>query len=97
MTVLAVGLDADDTLWHNESLYAKTQAKLRDLLTPYADAAWIDARLYATEARNLAHFGYGIKGFTLSPRDAWHGGSALAPRLTLSLGPWLDPSVPLVR
>lgn len=66
MTVLAVGLDADDTLWHNESLYAKTQAKLRDLLTPYADAAWIDARLYATEARNLAHFGYGIKGFTLS-------------------------------
>lgn len=63
---LAIGLDADDTLWHNESLFALTQARLRDLLAPYGDAAQIDARLYATETRNLEHFGYGIKGFTLS-------------------------------
>ena len=63
---LAIGFDADDTLWHNESLFALTQARFRDLLAPYGDADKIDARLYATEIRNLDHFGYGIKGFTLS-------------------------------
>jgi putative hydrolase of the HAD superfamily len=63
---LTIGFDADDTLWHNESLFALTQGKFRELLAPYGEAAWIDQRLYATETRNLEHFGYGIKGFTLS-------------------------------
>ena len=70
--MLAIGFDADDTLWHNESLYALTQGKFRELLAPYGDAAWIDQQLYATETRNLAHFGYGIKGFTLSMIETAH-------------------------
>ena len=57
---------ADDTLWHNEMLYAETQEAFRDLLRPFHDDAWIDARLHDTEMRNLGHYGYGIKGFTLS-------------------------------
>lgn len=61
-----IGLDADDTLWHNESLYSATQEKYRELLSPYHAAEWIDRQLHATEMRNLGHFGYGIKGFTLS-------------------------------
>jgi putative hydrolase of the HAD superfamily len=64
--MLTIAFDADDTLWHNESLFAVTQAKFRELLAPYGDAEWIDQRLYTTETRNLDHFGYGIKGFTLS-------------------------------
>lgn len=64
--MLAIGFDADDTLWHNESLYALTQGKFRELLAPYGDADWIDQQLYTTESRNLDHFGYGVKGFTLS-------------------------------
>jgi putative hydrolase of the HAD superfamily len=64
--MLTIGFDADDTLWHNESLFAVTQGKFRGLLAPYADAEWIDKQLFATETRNLQHFGYGIKGFTLS-------------------------------
>lgn len=64
--MLTIAFDADDTLWHNESLFALTQGKFRELLAPYGDAEWIDKQLYATETRNLAHFGYGIKGFTLS-------------------------------
>src|SRR3712207_315182 len=64
--MLTIGFDADDTLWHNETLFAVTQGKFRQLLAPYGDAEWIDKQLYATESRNLAHFGYGIKGFTLS-------------------------------
>lgn len=61
-----IGLDADDTLWHNETLYSGTQEKYRALLAPYHDAAWIDHKLHETEMRNLGRFGYGIKGFTLS-------------------------------
>lgn len=61
-----LAFDADDTLWHNETLYAESQEAFRDLLRPYHDDAWIDARLHDTEMRNLHRYGYGIKGFTLS-------------------------------
>jgi putative hydrolase of the HAD superfamily len=62
----SLAFDADDTLWHNETHYAETQEAFRALLRDYHDAAWIDARLHDTEMRNLGHYGYGIKGFTLS-------------------------------
>src|ERR1051325_8774030 len=61
-----VALDADDTLWHNESLFTATQTHFRELLARHQDAEVIDRRLYETETRNLRHFGYGVKGFTLS-------------------------------
>lgn len=62
----ALAFDADDTLWHNETLYAEAQAAFRELLRPFHDDAWIDTRLHETEMRNLRRYGYGIKGFTLS-------------------------------
>lgn len=65
-TLSAIGFDADDTLWHNESLFSVTQDRYRALLAPYQCAEWIDRTLYETEVRNLEYFGYGIKGFTLS-------------------------------
>lgn len=61
-----VAFDADDTLWHNERLYARTQALFADLLAHYHDRDWVMARLYEAEMRNLPHFGYGIKAFALS-------------------------------
>jgi len=61
-----VAFDADDTLWHNERLYAETQARFRALLALYHNPEWIDERLYQTEMRNLQHYGYGIKAFALS-------------------------------
>ena len=61
-----LGFDADDTLWHNENIYAATHERFRQLLRPFHPDDWIDARLQAAEMRNLARFGYGIKGFTLS-------------------------------
>lgn len=61
-----VGVDADDTLWHNETIFRLTQARFADLLAPYADPGDLQARLAATEARNLRLYGYGVKGFTLS-------------------------------
>jgi putative hydrolase of the HAD superfamily len=61
-----IAFDADDTLWHNETLYSMTQEKFRQLLARYDGAGLALEKLYATEIRNLESFGYGIKGFTLS-------------------------------
>ena len=66
MHIQVIGFDADDTLWHNEPLYTMTEAKFMSLLAPRHPRAEIEAQLYQTEIRNLGHFGYGIKGFTLS-------------------------------
>ena len=61
-----IAFDADDTLWHNETLYTMTQERFKRLLAPYHDGEIVDQELYETEMRNLAHYGYGIKAFTLS-------------------------------
>jgi len=61
-----IGLDADDTLWHNETLFRLTHARFNTLLAPWADAATVEDALAAVERRNLGTYGYGAKGFTLS-------------------------------
>jgi putative hydrolase of the HAD superfamily len=43
-----------------------TQERFAALLAPYLAAPWTGEELYEIELRNLRHFGYGIKGFTLS-------------------------------
>jgi putative hydrolase of the HAD superfamily len=62
----AIGLDADDTLWHNEKFYKFTEAEFAALLADHGDHAAIAARLLAAEKKNLKFYGFGIKGFTLS-------------------------------
>ncbi|MBX3486071.1 HAD family hydrolase [Phenylobacterium sp.] len=66
MRITTVGLDADDTLWHNETIFRLTQDRLRDLLADYATHEVTTARLAEIEKRNLRLYGYGVKGFTLS-------------------------------
>lgn len=61
-----VGFDADDTLWHNERFFRLTQDRFEQLLADYADPMQLHQRLLAAERRNIAHYGFGIKGFTLS-------------------------------
>jgi putative hydrolase of the HAD superfamily len=61
-----IAFDADDTLWQNETLYLAAQSQFKQLLARYHDPEWIAQRLDQTEARNLEHFGYGIKSFILS-------------------------------
>lgn len=63
---LALGFDADDTLWHNETLFAGAHQKFHALLAAHHDPVAVDRALYATELRNLPLYGYGAKGFTLS-------------------------------
>jgi putative hydrolase of the HAD superfamily len=61
-----VAFDGDDTLWHSETHFVVTQERVAELLAPYADAATLERELLVTERRNLATYGYGVKGFTLS-------------------------------
>ncbi|HSP16164.1 MAG TPA: HAD family hydrolase [Thermoanaerobaculia bacterium] len=61
-----IAFDADDTLWHNESVFQATEKQFVELLSSYHAAPRVSERLLATETRNLHHFGYGVKGFTLS-------------------------------
>jgi len=62
-----VGIDADDTLWHNETYFADAQATFVQILAPWTPEGEDVLALHdATERANLELFGYGIKGFTLS-------------------------------
>ncbi len=61
-----IGFDADDTLWENEQFFRLTEDRFTRLLAEFAEADHLSERLLAAERRNLAHYGYGIKGFTLS-------------------------------
>ena len=64
--VSVIGFDADDTLWQNEQYYKLTESHFRNLLADYAEGDHVSERLLEAEKRNLAHYGFGIKGFTLS-------------------------------
>ncbi len=61
-----IAFDADDTLWHSESLYSEAQDEFKQLLAPYHSAERVGQELHQTEMRNLPYYGYGIKGFALS-------------------------------
>jgi putative hydrolase of the HAD superfamily len=64
--ITTIAFDADDTLWHNERIFLSTKEKFAALLANYHPADWVNERLDETESRNIKHFGYGIKAFTLS-------------------------------
>ena len=61
-----IGFDADDTLWHHERFYQLTQQRFAELLREHADPHHLAEHLLAAERRNVGHYGFGVKGFTLS-------------------------------
>jgi len=66
MPITVVGLDGDDTLWHNETRFNVTQGEFRELLHGHVPDADVDKHLAEAEMRNLGVYGYGVKSFTLS-------------------------------
>jgi putative hydrolase of the HAD superfamily len=64
--ITTVAFDADDTLWHNETFFRLTQEHFTALLADFVDRDHLQDRLLAAERRNLGHYGFGVKGFTLS-------------------------------
>jgi putative hydrolase of the HAD superfamily len=63
-----VGFDGDDTLWHSEGYYQAAHAEFESIVGSYVDLAdlRLHERLLAVERGNIALFGYGAKGMTLS-------------------------------
>lgn len=64
--VTTIGFDADDTLWQNERFFRGTEKQFVEMLADHGEEEKISARLLEAEKRNLATYGFGIKGFTLS-------------------------------
>ncbi|SDB02941.1 HAD family hydrolase [Bauldia litoralis] len=65
-SLTTIGFDADDTLWQNETFFRMTEERFHALVSDYAEGEDLSARLLEAEKRNLAAYGFGIKGFTLS-------------------------------
>ena len=61
-----IGFDADDTLWVNEPYFQDTEKRFAELMSEYGPPEFIREELYRTEMANLADYGYGAKGFSLS-------------------------------
>ncbi|QAY79028.1 HAD family hydrolase [Sphingosinicella sp. BN140058] len=66
MPITLICLDADDTLWHNETYFRRTFGDFSGLLAPFASPEKVQAHLDRVEHRNLSVYGYGVKGFILS-------------------------------
>ncbi len=67
-----VGFDGDDTLWKSQDYFDEAQLEFERIVGAYIDIAdaRVHDRLYDTEKRNLALFGYGVKGMALSMLEA---------------------------
>ena len=68
--IALVGFDADDTLWRSQDYFDDAQAQFERIVGGYVNLTDVGKRLYAYEARNLALFGYGVKGMMLSMVEA---------------------------
>ena len=67
-----IGFDADDTLWRSQDYFEQAQRDFEQILAPYIDLAdrRLHQQLYDIEVRNIAVFGYGVKGMALSMIEA---------------------------
>ncbi len=70
MTITTIGLDGDDTLWHNEKSFREAEQHFVQLLENCADKETIENVLFSTISRNISLYGYGFKPFTLSMIEA---------------------------
>jgi len=64
-----IGLDGDDTLWHNERHYVEARERFGHLVARCGVSLSPDALADAvndTELRNIRYYGYGVSSFVLS-------------------------------
>jgi len=66
LVIDVIGLDADDTLWHSQNHYDEAEHGAAVLLAEWTDSETLADRLLEVERRNIGHYGFGAKSFTLS-------------------------------
>jgi putative hydrolase of the HAD superfamily len=89
MAIKVVGIDGDDTLWHNETRFVLTQTAFNELLHRHVPDADVEGHLAEVEMKNLGMYGYGVKAFTLSMLESaiqLTGGKIPASDLEVILG-----------
>lgn len=64
--IKVIAFDADDTLWENENFFREAEQEFYSLMKGYADASFLEQKLFQTEISHLSLYGYGIKSFILS-------------------------------
>ena len=67
-----IGFDGDDTLWRSQDYFEQAQLEFEQIVAPYVDLSdrRLHDHLYEVEVRNIAVFGYGVKGMALSMIEA---------------------------
>lgn len=86
--ITTLGIDADDTLWHNEDGFHRVEQRFVEIVTPFLapDTTHdILGTLAERERSNVRVFGYGVKSFTFSMIEAavsLSGGTINALQLT---------------
>ncbi|QIK80472.1 HAD family hydrolase [Lysobacter sp. HDW10] len=68
--IALIGFDADDTLWKSEDYFREAEATFLEIVGRYEDVSASAQALYAIQSRNIALFGYGVKGMVLSMIEA---------------------------
>jgi putative hydrolase of the HAD superfamily len=66
MSIEMIAFDADDTLWHAETIFKKAEEKFYQILSPYQDPELIEDKLSEIETQNIYRYGFGVKSYTLS-------------------------------
>ena len=65
-----VAFDADDTLWHNESVYLMGRERAAEIVARYGQADAFEEHVDEVEVGNLRYYGYGVMSFILSAIEA---------------------------
>lgn len=68
--IKVIGLDADDTLWVNETYYREAEREFAKILEAFETPNKINQELFKKEMQDLHLYGYGIKSFVLSMIDS---------------------------
>jgi putative hydrolase of the HAD superfamily len=64
-----IGIDGDDTLWHNERDYVEARERFMRMIARYdvaMDQEDLTEEINQTEVQNIRHYGYGVSSFVLS-------------------------------
>ena len=65
-----IAVDADDTLWDNQTHYDRAEDIFTETLKEYGPAAELSEKLFEIESANMPVFGYGGKAVCISMMEA---------------------------
>ncbi len=68
--IRVIAVDADDTLWDNQSYYDRVGDFFADTLREYGHSDWLQDRLFETEMANMPLLGYGAKSVCISMMES---------------------------